>query len=216
MPQFPLIVFDLDGTLIDSRRDLAESANVVLEDCGLDVLSEETVAGMVGDGAAALVKRVFAAAGASPPTDALERFLTEYDGRLLRHTREYPGVRDALATLHARATLAVLTNKPLGATRSILGGLDLMPFFSHVLGGDGPHPRKPDPGGLLEVVSLAGVTKEQTVLVGDSAVDCSTARAAGTRVCLAQYGFGCVGIPAEQRSRADVVVDHASDLPLVL
>jgi phosphoglycolate phosphatase len=214
--RFPLIVFDLDGTLIDSRRDLAESANVVLEQRGLPTLPEEAVGQMVGDGAAGLVLRVFSAAGVAPPSNALEQFLAEYNGRLLLHTREYPGIRDALAALHARSTLAVLTNKPIDATHSILSGLDLARFFSRVLGGDGPHPRKPDPQGLLELVARAGVEKERTVLVGDSVVDWSTARAAGTSVCLARYGFGFVGIPVERPSQTELVVDQPSDLPRVL
>jgi len=215
-PRFPFIVFDLDGTLIDSRRDLAESANAMLERCGLHTLPEETVGQMVGDGAASLVLRAFRAAGGAPPADALEHFLAEYSGRLLLHTRAYPGVCEALTALHARATLAVLTNKPVQAAQSILSGLDIARFFSHVLGGDGPHPRKPDPQGLLELVARAGVAIERTVLVGDSVVDWSTARAAGTSVCLARYGFGFVGIPVEQLSEIELVVDQASDLPGVL
>jgi phosphoglycolate phosphatase len=190
--QLRLYVFDLDGTLVDSLRDLAESANLLLTDCGADPLEEDAIGRMVGDGAAALVARAFASAGGPQPRDALERFLAIYDTRLLRHTRPYNGVPEALAALRSRASLAVLTNKPLGATRRILAGLDLSPYFDEaaVIGGDGPLPRKPDPGGLRHLISRAGVTPAETVLVGDSRIDCETARRAGSRACLVRYGFG--------------------------
>src|SRR5712691_844767 len=122
---YRLYVFDLDGTLVDSRRDIAESANALLETCGARPLPEETIGRMVGDGAATLVARAFAAAGIERPTDALNRFLAIYDTRLLKHTRPYPQMPEVLEALGARAPLAVLTNKPLAATHTILCGLGL-------------------------------------------------------------------------------------------
>src|SRR6185436_8394918 len=109
------IVFDLDGTLIDSRRDLADAANALLESCGGGPLSEERIGRMVGDGAATLVARAFEASGLERPADALERFLGFYDRGMLNHTRAYPGIADVLEVLGTRATLAVLTNKPLAS-----------------------------------------------------------------------------------------------------
>src|SRR5204863_5454245 len=129
MIPYRLIVFDLDGTLVDSRRDIAESANTLLETCGGRPVREETIGRMVGDGAATLVARAFAAAGIERPADALDRFLAIYDTRLLRHTRPYPQVPEVLEMLGALAPLAVLTNKPLRATRSILAGLGLARHF---------------------------------------------------------------------------------------
>ena len=210
-----LVVFDLDGTLVDSRRDLAEAANDLLQECGAAALAEAAVGRMVGDGARVLVQRVFAAAGCVEPPDALPRFLSIYDSRLLRFTRAYPGVEDALNELSTRATLAVLTNKPLGATRRILDGLDLTRFFlrQHVLGGDGPLPRKPDPAGLLHLTAAAGSSPSETTMVGDSLIDWRTAKAAGTRVCLVRNGFGFDGFPVTELAPDDVVVDRASDLP---
>src|SRR5438874_8494910 len=111
-----LIVFDLDGTLVDSRRDLANSMNTLLAECGAAPLPEETIGRMVGDGAAVLVARGFAAARVPAPPDALARFLAIYDDHLLDHTRPYDGIADALTALGRRADLAVLTNKPLAAT----------------------------------------------------------------------------------------------------
>lgn len=207
-------MFDLDGTLIDSRRDLAEAANSVLEACGAARLSEEAIGRMVGDGAATLVARAFAAAGVRPPADALERFLGAYDTRLLVHTRAYAGIPEALAELSAHGPLAILTNKPLAATRQIVRGLELTRYFAAeaIVGGDGPFPRKPDPSGLRHLCERAGVAPSESLLVGDSDVDFRTARAAGAAICLARYGFGFDSLPADALAAADRIVDAPVDL----
>ncbi len=203
------MVFDLDGTLIDSRRDLADAVNGLLIDCGAPALPEDRVGRMVGDGAATLVARAFAASGVAQPPDALERFLAIYAGRLTDHTRPYDGVVDTLSECAARATLAVLTNKPLASTRTILERLGLAPFFAEamVLGGDGPFARKPDPGGLRWLIQTVNVEPERTLLVGDSMIDWRTAHAAGARVALARYGFGFEGFPADRIGPGDFLVD---------
>jgi phosphoglycolate phosphatase len=208
-----LFVFDLDGTLVDSLRDLAESANAVLEECGCSPHPEASIGRMVGDGAATLVARAFAAAHCQAPADALDRFLRVYNSRLLRFTRPYEGIPDLLDALADRGTLAVLTNKPLGATRTILDGLELSSFFGdRVLGGDGPHPRKPDTSGLLQLIAGTGVTPLQSMMIGDSMIDYHTGRGAGVHVCLARYGFGFHNVPLEQLSADDRVIDHPLDL----
>jgi phosphoglycolate phosphatase len=173
---------------------------------------------LVGDGAATLVARAFAAAGCPQPADALERFLAVYNGRLLTCTRPYPGIPDVLAELAARARLAVLTNKPLGATRAILAGLGLASYFpaDDVMGGDGPFPRKPAPGGLQHLAVKADVAPTETILVGDSVIDWRTARAAGTHICLAGYGFGFEGFPIADLGADDRVVDSPAALLTVL
>jgi phosphoglycolate phosphatase len=211
---FRLIVFDLDGTLVDSRRDIAESANALLQSCGAEPLPEERIGRMVGDGAATLIARAFAAAGQTPPPDGLERFLAIYGGRLLQHTRVYPGMLDVLETLVSRVMLAVLTNKPLESTRRILDGLGLARYFAAdaVIGGDGPFARKPDPAGLLHLASSAGAAVEDTLLVGDSVIDWRTARHASTSICLAKYGFGFEGFPEEELTPLDRVVDTPLEL----
>ena len=213
-----LIVFDLDGTLVDSRRDLAESANALLAEHGCAALPEDAIGRMVGDGAATLVARAFEAAGSVPPPDALTRFLAIYNSRLLKFTRAYPGIHDALAALGARAQLAVLTNKPRHATWEILDALDLARHFppAQVLGGDGPFPRKPDPAGLHHLIREAAATPGDTTMVGDSVIDWRTARAAGAHVCLARYGFGFEGFPIADLSRDDRLVDQADQLVEVL
>jgi phosphoglycolate phosphatase len=209
-----LFVFDLDGTLVDSLRDLADTANALLAACGARPLAESAIASMVGDGAATLVARAFAAARAPQPAGALERFLAIYETKLLDHTRPYDGVPATLETLAARASLAVLTNKPGAATRKILSGLDLRKFFDDdaIVGGDGPFTRKPEPAGLAHLCARASVQPGETVLVGDSAVDWRTARAAGTRICVARYGFGFREFPVAELRGDEAIIDQPSDL----
>jgi len=210
---FRLLVFDLDGTLVDSRRDLAESANQLLDECGAAPLPEEAIGCMVGDGAATLVARVFTTVRLTQPEDALSRFLAIYNARLLRFTRPYAGIPELLAALQPGMTLAVLTNKPLAATRTILDGLELSTYFSdRVIGGDGPFPRKPSPDGLKQLIADAGVTPDTTMLVGDSVIDWRTAHAAGACSCVARYGFGFDGFPIEVLGEADRQIDRPAEL----
>lgn len=211
---FSLFVFDLDGTLVDSRQDIADSANLLLESCGARGLPEETIGRMVGEGAATLVARAFGAAGLTPPPDALARFLAIYDTRLLERTRPYEGVHDVLSALSERASLAVLTNKPRAATLRILGGLDLMRYFAPaaVTGGDGRFPRKPDPAGLRHLVERAHVTPSCTLMVGDSIIDWQTARNASTAICLARYGFGFGTFPIGEIGAHEHLIDSPEAL----
>lgn len=190
-----LIVFDLDGTLIDSRRDLSDAANALIVELGGQPLSEERIGEMVGEGARVLVQRALAAAGIGDVAGALTRFLALYDQRLLNHTRLYPGIADVLQHAHARARAAILTNKPLAPTLRILEGLGVRRLFDEVIGGDGPHPRKPDPAGLLALIDAAGATRAATLMVGDSPIDLQTAERAGVSCCLVAYGFGFRQIP---------------------
>ena len=185
-----LIAFDLDGTLIDSRRDLADSANQLIEELGGEPLTEEQVGGMVGEGAALLVRRALRAAGRGDRAHALERFLQIYDERLLNHTRLYDGIADVVRQARSRARLTVLTNKPTGPTERILSALGVRDAFEEVIGGDGPYPRKPDPAALRALMAAAGAAASDTLLVGDSAIDLETAQRAGVRCCLVSYGFG--------------------------
>jgi phosphoglycolate phosphatase len=212
-----LIVFDLDGTLIDSRRDIAESANEVLRQYGHPPHPEEAIARMVGEGAAVLIARAFAAAGTSAPPGALDRFLMVYGSRLLRFTRPYPGIPELLAGLDGRVAMAVLTNKPHEPASSILHDLGLSRFFAtRVLGGDGHLARKPAPDGLLQLIADADATAASTLMVGDSVVDVQTARAAGTRACLATYGFGFTQSAAEALVEGDATLERPLDLLLWL
>jgi phosphoglycolate phosphatase len=215
MRAFGFWVFDLDGTLIDSRRDIADAANDLLTACGLAPLGEERIGRMVGDGAAVLVARAFAAYGIDPPPDALPRFLTLYDARLTDHTRPYPGIVDTLTALRSRgSSLALLTNKPHRATTTILDRLELARFFEPalVVGGDGPLPRKPDPRGLQALMARSGADAASTLLVGDSVIDWKTAHAAATSICVAKYGFGFEDFPVDRLGPADFWVESPADL----
>jgi phosphoglycolate phosphatase len=186
-----LVVFDLDGTLVDSRQDLADSTNAVLASYGAPALDRDRVSGMVGDGARVLVQRAIAAAGVEADLDeALSRFHECYRPRVLATTRPYEGIPETLAAVRSRASLAVLTNKPLAPALELVGAFGWKDHFIRVVGGDGAVPRKPDPAGLLERVTLAGATPATTMLVGDSMIDIETARRAGTAMCVALYGIG--------------------------
>jgi phosphoglycolate phosphatase len=191
--RFDLIAFDLDGTLVDSRRDLADSVNALLADFHRGPLPEDLIGTMVGDGARQLVDRALEAAGVDPaPPDALPRFLDHYDRRLLSHTAPYDGVAGMLAALRDRGVAcAVLTNKPQQAADRVLAGLDLMRWFdAGVIGAEAAFARKPDPAGLLALARRCNVSIARTLMVGDGAQDIETARRAGAGVCVARYGFG--------------------------
>lgn len=213
-----LAVFDLDGTLIDSRRDLADSANDMLATYGGGPLSDDHVASMVGCGAPTLVKRVLTAAGVDASVDeALPRFLDAYDARLTHHTRPYDGIPDLLDELHARGTaMALLTNKPFEQSVRILEAFDLAKHFPWIVGGDGPLPRKPAPDGMRFLMTQASADAGETVLIGDSTIDLETARNAGVRICLARYGFGFADLPAANLRGDEALVDTPADISGVL
>lgn len=207
-----LIAFDLDGTLIDSRRDLAEAANALIVEHGGAPLSEEAIGRMVGEGAALLVRRALDAAGLGHPPGALERFLEIYDAHLLNHTRLYDGVVEAVRCARRHARVTVLTNKPTRPSERILEALGVRDLFDDVVGGDGPHPRKPDPAGLQAMMQSAQASAAGAMLVGDSAIDLETARRAGVRCCLVSYGFGFQNLPRVQLDEDAIVVDDAGAL----
>lgn len=208
-----LIAFDLDGTLIDSRRDLADSVNDLLVALGASPQAEEAIGRMVGEGATLLVRRALAAAGVEEPADAVARFLEIYDTRLLNHTRPYEGIPEAVRRAREYGRVVVLTNKPAQATERILHGLDLRELFDAVVAGDGPYPKKPDPAALLALAAGAGAAPAATLMVGDSAIDHETARRAGAACCLAAYGFGFLTFPRERLTGREWIAESPRDLP---
>lgn len=186
-----LIVFDLDGTLIDSSTDLAFSMNATREHFGLSPLDPKLINSYVGNGPEALVRRaVGPAPSESTIAHALQLFLKFYQAHSLEHTRLYPGIREAVYELSgADHTMAVLTNKPVRISLDILQGLGLERHFFRVCGGDSFPSKKPDPVGVYELITEAKANASETLLVGDSGVDVRTARNAGIRCCGVTWGF---------------------------
>ena len=205
-----LCVFDLDGTLVDSREDLYRAVAHALQGLRLPPRTREEVTGFVGDGASALLRRSIA-----PEEHLLDPALAlwreHYDRHLLDNTLLYPGIGALLGS--ARVPLAVHTNKPGAMARRILEGLGVLSRFSVVIGGDDAA-RKPDPSGLLGICARLGVDPEDAALVGDSRVDLATARAAGVRFVPVSWGF----VPLAELAQAGAtgfVQDAAGLLPFV-
>jgi len=185
-----LLVFDLDGTLVDSQRDLAEAVNATRAWMGLGPLPPEDVARYVGNGAPVLIQSALPDAGEAGWSRGLKYFLEYYRDHMLDSTTLYPGVREALDQLHSTGVpLAVLTNKPIRFTLQMLEGLQLDLHFFRVYGGNSFPEKKPNPMGLDALVEEARADRSRTVMVGDSAVDVQTARNAGVRACGVRWGF---------------------------
>lgn len=209
-----IIVFDLDGTLIDSARDIAESIGEMLESYGAASLPVPEIVRMVGEGAPILVRRALQRSQLDPaPEEALARFLKIYDRRLMAHTRPYDGIVETLGVVLRRGPLAVLTNKPLGPSIGILEALGLRGFFSRIIGGDGEYGRKPDPAGLLSLPALA--PGDQIVMIGDSPADWQAAKAATVPFIFTRYGFGAPKFGATPPD-TPYVIDHARDIERAL
>lgn len=184
------IVFDLDGTLIDSRRDITTAINRMRSGLGLPPLTLEAVVTMVGEGARLLVERALGPGFSPDQVDQnLKKYLAVYDEVCLDATRAYPGVEALLAELGPRYPLALLSNKGEAFSRKILDGLKLTGFFREILGGDSLPTRKPDPAGLHILAGRLEVPVERLLLVGDTWVDAETAHNAGCTFALVEWGF---------------------------
>ncbi len=185
-----LIVFDLDGTLIDSRHDLAGAVNYMRGSMGLEPLSAERVVSFVGNGIINLVRRSVADAEVDFD-EALRRMKRYYADHLVDTTCLYPGVSAGLKELkESGITLAVLSNKPTAASAKILDRLSVAGFFSDIIGGDGNYPLKPEPDALLALQAKYGFDASSCWMFGDHYTDLEAARRAGFRRALARYGFG--------------------------
>jgi len=186
-----LVVFDLDGTLIDSAADVANAVNSMLADLGTGSLALEDVRAMIGDGMAKLVDRALAARECTEtdPRRAQRLFLSHYEAEPVRATVVYPGVRAALEALRRRTVLAICTNKPARLAQVILEKLQLAEYFARVVGGDSLPYRKPDPRILAEILREFGTARREALMVGDSEVDAATAQAAGVPFVLMTHGY---------------------------
>ena len=185
-----LVIFDLDGTLIDSAVDIAHSVNEVRAGLDLPPLPLPEIEGYIGNGVRKLLERALPESHDGDVDRALEIYLPIYRRRLLDNTKAYPGVKTALAELDTpERTLAVLTNKPRRESLLILEGLGLHRHFDFVYGGDSFEHKKPHPTGVGRLLIDSGRALDDTLFVGDSAVDLETARRAGVRCCLVTYGI---------------------------
>jgi phosphoglycolate phosphatase len=214
-----LLIFDLDGTLIDSRLDLVHSVNAMLRHFHRPELPADIIATYVGDGAPMLIRRAFG----DPQDDdflaqALEYFLSYYRVHKLDHTRAYAGIPEALEALRQgrngdRRRMAVLSNKPVNPSRQIVEALGLKPFFDQVYGGNSFATKKPDPEGARRLMQEAGARPEETIVIGDSSIDVLTGQNAGAWTCGVTYGFAPQTL---QVLPPDVVVDSPQELAQAL
>ena len=185
----PVLIFDLDGTLVDSKKDLTASVNHVREKFSLPALSEEEIAGFIGRGAQDLIlKALGSAVSESELQPALKLFLTYYRAHMLDRTVLYPGVRETLDRLQD-FRLAVLTNKPVHFSCSMLDGLGIYRYFSAVYGGNSFDNKKPNPVGIFQILSDTRGHREKAWMIGDSSVDVLTGRNAGVITCGVTYGY---------------------------
>ena len=203
------LIFDLDGTLIDSKLDLALAVNAMLTEMGREPLPHEQIFGYIGQGAPKLIARALGK-GASQEecVRGLEFFIQYYSIHKLDNTSLYPGVRETLDALSGMP-MAVLTNKPVGASRGILQGLGLAETFQIIYGGNSFERKKPDPMGVETILREFGAAPAQVMFVGDSEIDVQTARNAGTWVCGVTYGFGSHRLT---EFPPDLLVDNLTEL----
>ena len=208
-----LLIYDLDGTLIDSRADIVNAVNGTLGELKLNPIPAERVSTFVGSGVGHLMRQALEEAGTTSVPQILERsikiFRRRYGEHLLDETRLYPGVRKVLEFFREHKQ-AVVTNKPEDFSVTILKGLGVDSYFFKIIGGDRGFQKKPEPGAVLEVLRLSGVSPEETIFVGDSAIDVETGRNAGVKTVAVTYGFGK---PEEiEASLPHLIVDGLEEL----
>jgi phosphoglycolate phosphatase len=205
----PVLIFDLDGTLVDSKKDLTASVNYIRIRFDLPVLTEEEIARFIGNGAVMLIRRTLGMqASESDVQTALQMFLAYYRAHMLDNTRLYPGVRETLERLHD-CKLAVLTNKPVHFSCAMLDGLGLYKHFAAVYGGNSFDQKKPDPVGVYQILSDTKGQRERTWMIGDSAVDVLTGRNAGVTTCGVTYGYNAESF---RETPPDFVINRFEEL----
>jgi len=211
--QVRLLVFDLDGTLVDSKQDLALSVNAMRAEMGLPPLPLGLIGSYIGHGVTVLVQRSL---GTHATRENVEKglafFLAYYRDHMLDHTAPYPGVAEALEKLRDHK-MAVLTNKPVNFSREMLTRLGFAPYFAYIYGGNSFPKKKPDPMGLHTLMAELQISPCETLMVGDSDTDILTGRNAGVWTCGVTYGFGADTL---QQVSPDLVIDDMRELPALL
>jgi phosphoglycolate phosphatase len=206
-----LVIFDLDGTLIDSKRDLACAVNAARAHRGMEPLDNETVFSYVGEGAPVLIRRALGPGTTDDQAqDALAFFLEFYNNHMIDHTVLYPGVAETLDRLSAAGVkMAVLTNKPVRMSRAIVDALGVSQYFECVYGGNSFEQKKPHPMGIAALLAECATDPGRAIMVGDSAVDIRTARNANVMSCGVTYGFQPETLAAEP---PDLLFDRIEQL----
>jgi phosphoglycolate phosphatase len=185
----PVLIFDLDGTLVDSKKDLTSSVNHVRSTFHLPTLTEHEISTFIGDGAQMLIQRALGAdASEADVHSGLQLFLSYYRDHMLDQSVLYPGVDETLRRL-GDFRLAVLTNKPIRFSRTMLDGLGILDRFAAVYGGNSFERKKPDPVGIFQILTDTNGQAEKTWMIGDSSVDVLTGRNAGVRTCGVSWGY---------------------------
>jgi phosphoglycolate phosphatase len=205
-----LIMFDFDGTIVDSKYDIATSANHVLSARGLPEKNVELIASYIGNGIHVLMGKVLGTSDGDEIAEGVRTFREHYWDHCLDRTSDYPGVRDTLEQLRYK-TKAVVTNKPKRFTDKILEGLSLADFFVRVVGGDGEYAKKPSPEAFLAVLDALEMPAGRALVVGDSANDVNGGRAAGCMTCAVTYGLS--GRSELEAASPDAIIDSMAELP---
>ena len=190
LSKIQLLIFDLDGTLVDSEEDLTASVNAVRTQMGFEPLPRKTICSFVGNGVTTLIQRAMGSSASDEDVQkAVALFLAYYRLHMLDHTIPYPGVHEALEELKDRK-LAILTNKPVRFSRDLVGGLGMAHYFSFIYGGDSFEQKKPASVGVVKLMNDTGFSETQTMIIGDSDTDVLTGRNSGILSCGVSYGIG--------------------------
>jgi phosphoglycolate phosphatase len=209
MKKIKLIAFDFDGTLVDTKKDIANSVNLTLDHLKLDTLTDEKIYSFIGNGVRPLLTRALNGANVCSISDAIEIFINYYDDRLLDTSKFYPNCQDALE-FYSNKTLSICSNKPIRFIKKILSELDSLDKFSTIVGGDDPETKKPSPRGLLNILSVHGVLPSEALMVGDNPVDIETGRNAKVTTCAVTYGLS--DKKSLEDEQPDLMIDDIAEL----
>jgi phosphoglycolate phosphatase len=206
-----LIIFDLDGTLVNSIKDITNSLNYAIEPYGIEKKTAEDVAALVGEGITKVIERVLGDEKIRFRDDVVKRFLEFYSEHIVDNTFPYPGVRETLEELNGYKK-AVISNKREALSIKVLKGLDLLRFFDLVLGSDSVNEKKPSSVPVLHVLSTLCLSKDEAVMVGDSDLDIAAGRGAGVRTVAVTYGYRDKAFLRD----ADFIIDKIEELPMII